>query len=92
MPFRGGAALLAIKTKTPVIPFVICTKPKVFRKTHVVFGEPMELSQYYDRKLTQDDYAQADEMLRNKLYELRENFRAEQQANKDKKKKRKCKS
>ena len=92
LPFRGGAALLAIKTKTPVIPFVICTKPKVFRKTHVVFGEPMELSQYYDRKPTQDDYAQADEMLRNKLYELRENFRAEQQANKDKKKKRKCKS
>ncbi len=91
LPFHGGAALLAIKTKTPVIPFVICKKPRVFRKTHVVFGEPMELSAYYDRKLTQEDYEEAEKILRDRMYELRENFRAEQRAKKEKKKK-KCKS
>ncbi len=76
LPFHGGAALLAIKTKTPVIPFVICNRPKPFRMTHVVFGEPMELSEYYDRKLTPADYEEADEKLKNRLYQLRAEHRA----------------
>lgn len=75
LPFHGGAALLSIKTKTPIIPFVICNRPKVFRVTHVVFGEPMEFSEYYGRKLTSADYEEADGKLRARLYELREEFR-----------------
>ncbi len=86
LPFHGGAALLAIKTKTPVIPFVICNRPRLFRITHVVFGEPMELTEFYDRKLTSEDYAAADEMLKNKLYELRARFREERAAKKRKRK------
>lgn len=86
LPFHGGAALLAIKTKTPVIPFVICNRPKVFHMTHVVFGEPMELSEFYDRKLTQEDYALAEEKLKNRLYELRAEHRAMLAAKKKKKK------
>ncbi len=75
LPFHGGAAFLAIKTRTPVIPFVICNRPRVFHMTHVVFGEPMELSEYYDRKLTQADFDEADEKLKNRLYELRAEHR-----------------
>ena len=86
LPFHGGSALLAIKTKTPVIPFVICTPPKFLRRTHVVFGEPMELSEYYDKKLTPADYEAAEEKLKARLYELRANFRAEQTAKKKRKK------
>lgn len=76
LPFHGGAALLAIKTKTPVIPFAICNRPHVFRRTNVIFGEPMELTEYYDRKLTSADYEEAEEKLKNRIYELREEFRA----------------
>ncbi len=86
LPFHGGAALLAIKTKTPVVPFVICNRPKVFHVTHVVFGEPIELSEYYGKRMTAEDYAAADEKLKNRLYELREEHRA-YLANKKKKKK-----
>lgn len=75
LPFKGGAALLAIKTKTPVIPFVICSRPHIFRRTHVVFGEPMELSGYYDRKLTPADYEAADRELVERLYALRQEHR-----------------
>ena len=89
LPFRGGSALLAIKTKTPVIPFVICNRPKLFKKTHVVFGEPMELSEFYGRKLTPEDYEAAEEKIKNKLYEMRDGFRKEQAAKKAKKHKRK---
>lgn len=76
LPFHGGASFLAIKTKTPIIPFVICNKPKVFHKTHVVFGEPMELTEYYDRKLSPEEYDAADEKIKNRLYELRAEHRA----------------
>ncbi len=76
LPFHGGAALIAIKTKTPVIPFVICSRPRIFRRTHVVFGEPVELSEYYGRKLTSADYQEADEKLKQRLYDMREQFRS----------------
>lgn len=76
LPFHGGAALLAIKTQTPIIPFVICTRPRVFRMTHIVFGEPMELSEFYGKKLSSEDYNRADELLKNRLYELRDEHRA----------------
>ncbi len=87
LPFRGGAALLAIKTKTPIVPFVICNRPRVFRRTHVVFGDPITLDEYYDRKLTQEDYDKADEKLKNRLYELREQHEQYLSAKKSKKKK-----
>lgn len=86
LPFHGGAAMLAIKTKTPIVPFVICNRPKVFRLTHVVFGEPFELSEYYDRKLTSADYEEAEEKLRNLLYRMRDEFRASRSRKKNKKK------
>ena len=76
LPFHGGAAMFAIKTKTPVIPFAICNRPKVFRKTHVVFGEPMEFTEYYGKKLTAADYEEAEEKLKNAIYTLREGHRA----------------
>lgn len=76
LPFHGGAALLAIKTHSPIVPFVICNRPRVFRVTHVVFGEPIELSEYYGKKLTPADYEEADAKLRQLLYDMRAEFRA----------------
>ena len=86
LPFHGGAALMAIKTKTPIIPFVICNRPRVFHMTHVVFGEPMELSEFYDKKLLPADYERAEEMLKDRLYELRAEHRAYLASKKKKKK------
>ncbi len=75
-PFHGGAAMLAIKAKVPVVPVVVCNKPRFLHMTHVYVGEPFELSEYYDRKLTQEEYASADEALRQTLITLRETFLA----------------
>ena len=85
LPFHGGAAMLAIKTRTPVVPIVICDRPKVFRRTNVVIGAPVELSEYYGRKLSPEDYAEADAALKGMLYDLRAAFRAERAAKKAKK-------
>ncbi len=75
LPFHAGAAMLAIKTKTPVVPIVICNRPRLFHKTHVVYGEPVELSEYYDRKLTAEDYQEAEDKLKNMMYEIRAQHR-----------------
>ena len=63
LPFKSGAAALSIKTKTPIIPVVQLKKIKLFRRSNVYFGEPFELTEFYDRKLTQQDIEKADEVL-----------------------------
>lgn len=86
LPFYSGAALMAIKTQTPIVPIVICNKPRVWHKTHVRVGEPFELTEYYGKKLSQEEYAEADNSIRDRLYALREEHRAEQRAKKEKRK------
>lgn len=70
LPFKSGAAALAIKTKTPIVLMMQVKKTKVFRKSYVYYGEPFEFSEYYGKKLTDDDIKEADEKLRARMMEL----------------------
>ena len=72
LPFKHGAAMLAIKTKTPIMPMYMYTRPKLFRCTHILMGEPMELSEYYDKKLDKDELAEADQKIYDAMLALRE--------------------
>ncbi len=72
LPFQHGAAVMAIKCKVPIIPLVIYKKPKFFRCTHILIGEPMELSQYYDKKLSDEELNAVDEYLRQYMIEMRQ--------------------
>lgn len=69
LPFKSGATALSIKTKTPIIPMLQLKKIKLFRKSHIYYGEPLEFKEYYDKKLTQEDIDRADEILLKKLEE-----------------------
>ncbi len=84
LPFHGGAALMSIKTKTPIVPFVICNRPRIWHITHVVFGEPFEFTEYYDKKLTPEDYERADNELVERLYAMRAEWRASRKKGKKK--------
>ena len=48
--FKNGAAYIALKTGTPVIPVGIKGSFKPFSKVTFNFGKPMDFSQYKDRK------------------------------------------
>lgn len=72
LPFKHGASIMAIKTKTPIVPMVIYKEPKWFKTTHIIMGEPFEFTEYYDRKLTDEDFIEADEKLRQKMLAMRE--------------------
>lgn len=67
LPFKSGAAVMAIKAKVPVVPMMIYKKPKPFRLNHILMGEPFEFTEYYGRKMTDDLVKEADEKLLNKL-------------------------
>jgi 1-acyl-sn-glycerol-3-phosphate acyltransferase len=72
LPFKHGASAMAIRTKSPILPMMIYKKPKWFRKTHILIGEPFEFTEYYDKKLTDEDFDAADEKLRQIMLALRE--------------------
>lgn len=85
LPFRSGATALSIKTKTPIIPVVQIKKIRFLRKSHAIYGEPIEFTEYYDKKITDDDIKKCDEELRNKMLELHAEL--SQMLNKKKKRK-----
>ena len=89
LPFKGGAAVMAIRTKSPIVPIVVYTKPRFFRCTHILIDKPFELSEYYDRKLTEDEIAEADEKLRQHMLQMYHAHTEYLQAKKDKKNKKK---
>lgn len=64
LPFKSGASLLSIKTRTPIIPIVKVTKTKIFRKTHVIIGDPVEFRQFYGKKVSKEELDECDETLR----------------------------
>lgn len=71
LPFKHGAAVMAIKTKTPIVPVVMYKKPRLFRCTHVLIGEPIELTDYYDRKISEEELAEVDNKLRDFMLDMR---------------------
>ncbi len=85
LPFEHGAAAIAIKAKVPVVPMMIYKKPRFFRRAHVIVGEPFEFTEYYGRKLTETEYAEADERLRTAMLALKDSHTEYLNAKKKKK-------
>lgn len=69
LPFKSGAAALSIKTHTPIVMMLQITKIKAFRRSHVYYSEPFEFTEFYDKKLTQEDIERADAILVEKMTE-----------------------
>lgn len=90
LPFKGGAAMMAIKAKAPIIPMAIYKRPRLFRTTHILIGEPFEFTEYYGVKMNEQLVAEADQKLRDKIEGLRKNHAEFLAAKKNKKKKNKA--
>lgn len=69
---KSGLALIAIKTKTPIVPIWVKRKPKIFRKSVYLIGKPFELSEFYDTKLDEEALQKANQIVCEKMLELRE--------------------
>jgi len=71
---KSGMTMIAIKTKTPIVPMWIERKPKLFRKSVYYIGEPFELEQFYGKKLDEDTLNRANLIVREKMLEVREKY------------------
>ena len=61
--------MLAIKTKTPIVPVWIKKKPRLFRINSVKFGKPFTLEEFYDEKLTSEVLSKAGDKIAKNLLE-----------------------
>lgn len=71
LPFKGGSFVLAAKSKKPIVPIVILRKAKIFRKTPIIVGKPFELTEFYGKKLSDDDISEMAAIVVSKLTELK---------------------
>ena len=71
MPFKPGAAAMAIRARVPIVPVAIYKKPRPFRMAHILYGEPFELSDFYGKKLTDEEIARADEIIKEHILSLK---------------------
>ena len=69
--FHTGAALFALKTKSPIRPFYIWDKTKCLRKNYMIVGDEFTLDEFYDKPLDRKTLVEATEIIKSKVDELR---------------------
>ncbi len=69
-PVKSGAALIATKSGTPVIPININATYKLFSKVILTVGDPVDLSDYNGKKLSQDELSCSAEKIYNSIKAL----------------------
>ena len=68
---KPGVALIAIKGKAPVFPVFISSKYKPFSKVNITIGEPINFEEYYNQKLTKEDYKMISQEILKAIYSLK---------------------
>ena len=74
LPFKGGAAALAIKTHAPIVPVIEVERIRLFHRVDVIYGDPIYLTKYYGKRLTADEIEKVDEWLRSVMMNMRQAF------------------
>ncbi len=74
LPFKGGAAMLSIRTRTPIMPVVEIERIRLFHRVDVVYGEPIEFTKYYGKRMTPEEVEQCDNQLREIIFNMRQAF------------------
>lgn len=72
---KAGAGLFAVKVKCPIYPVMMLNKPKIFRRTKIIIGKPFELSDFYDKKLFEEDYRIMDDIIKEKMISEQEKLK-----------------
>jgi 1-acyl-sn-glycerol-3-phosphate acyltransferase len=72
LPFEIGAAVIALKTETPVLPvFLNCRRYRLFRRVKAAVGEMLDLKQITHGRTDSEAVGQATQFLFDKMTELK---------------------
>lgn len=65
---KSGTAMLAIKTKTMILPISLDSYYKIGKPLRVLFHDPVSLSDYYDQKLESETYEALSQKIMDDIY------------------------
>lgn len=68
LPVSPGVSMLAIKAKVPVVPVAIDSSYKLFSEINIKIMKPKDLSEYYKKKLSTEEYIKINEDILNEVY------------------------
>lgn len=68
-PIKGGAMVMAVKAKSPIVPIMIERKIRFLRRIRVIVGKPFELNEFYGVKLTDEVISQMEKIVYDKMVE-----------------------
>jgi 1-acyl-sn-glycerol-3-phosphate acyltransferase len=67
---KSGTGLFAVKGKALITPIIIYDRLKFFKKNYVIIGKPIDFSEYYDVKFTDEISQKCTEILSQRMHEL----------------------
>lgn len=70
MEIKQGTAMFAVKGKALLTPVIIHSKIKMFKTNYAIVGKPIDLSNYYDQKFTDDVSSECSQIILDKMHEL----------------------
>lgn len=70
---KAGVALISIKAKSPVLPVYIEGNYKIFSKIRIYFGEPIDFSSNYGKKLSTENYISFSKEILESIYSIKYN-------------------
>lgn len=68
---KSGAGLLAVKSKANILPVYIDSSYKLFSKVDIYIGKPLDISDYYNRKLSSKEYEEVSKIILSNIYNLK---------------------
>ncbi len=68
LPVKSGTAMLAVKTKTMILPISLDSFYKIGQPLRVLFHNPVELSEYYDQKVESETYEALSKKIMDDIY------------------------
>lgn len=67
---KNGAAYMALKTKAQIVPIGIVGPSKLFTKNVIIYGKPLDLSEFANKKIDKEDEEKVSELLKNEIIRL----------------------
>ncbi len=68
---KPGIAMMSIKGKSSIVPIHIDTQYKLFSEIKVTIGEIISLTDYFDEKLSIEDYTEISKRVMDDIYKLK---------------------
>ena len=59
--------MIAIRARSPIIPIAIIGDYKLFSKVKIIIDKPVYLSDYYDKKVSTDEYRELSQDILNTI-------------------------